>query len=117
MTIIIINPIDGPIIPYAAVLYQTDSPITDNMHALCHGNSKGNQSRPYIRSSKEVLSKTKNLLKEGNTCKEAYDKVNALSGFMNEFMNLPLKAMSLETLNNFTDKRRNETKNKTCKFI
>ena len=43
-------------------------------------NSKGNKSSPYIRTSKEVLSKTKNLLKEGNTCKEAYDKVNALHG-------------------------------------
>ena len=51
-----------------------------DMRALCHGNSKGNQSRPYIRTSKEVFSKTKYLLKEGNTCKETYDKVNALSG-------------------------------------
>ena len=75
-----INPIDGPIIPYAAVLYQTDSPITDDMRALCHGNSKGNQSRPYIRTSKEVLSKTKKLLKKRNTCREAYVKVNDLSG-------------------------------------
>ena len=75
-----INPIDGPIIPSAAVLDQTVSPITDDMRALCHGNSKGNQSRPYIRTSKEVFSKTKYLLKEGNTCKETYDKVNALSG-------------------------------------
>ena len=50
------------------------------MRTLCHGNSKGNQSHPYIRTSKEVLSKTNNLLKEGNICKEAYDKVNVLSG-------------------------------------
>ena len=64
-----INPIDRSIIPYAAALYKTDSPITDDMRALCHGNSKGNQSCPYIRTSKEVLSKTKHLLKEGNTCK------------------------------------------------
>ena len=75
-----INPIDRPIIPHVAVLYQTDSPITDDMRVLCHGNSNGNQTRPYIRTSKEVLSKTKNLPKEGNTCKEAYDKVNALPG-------------------------------------
>ena len=64
------------------------------MRVLCHGNSNGNQTRPYIRTSKEVLSKTKNLPKEGNACKLAYDKVNALSGGI---MNLPLKAMSLET--------------------
>ena len=47
-TVMTINPIDGAIIQYAAVLYQTHSPITDDMRALCHGNSKGNQSRPYI---------------------------------------------------------------------
>ena len=75
-----INPIDGLIIPYAGVLYQTHSPITDDMRVLCLGNSKGNQSRPYIQIPKEVLSKTENLLKERNTCKEAYHKVNALSG-------------------------------------
>ena len=49
------------------------------MRALCYRNSKGNQPRPYIRTSKKVFSKTKNLLKEGNTYKEAYDKMNALS--------------------------------------
>ena len=75
-----LNPIDGLIIPYAGVLYQTHSPITDDMRVLCLGNSKGNQSRPYIQIPKEVLSKTENLLKERNTCKEAYHKVNALSG-------------------------------------
>ena len=75
-----INPIDGPIIPYVAVLYQIDSPITEDKRTLCHGNSKENKSHPYIRTSKKVLSKTKDFLKEGNTCKEAYDKVNALSG-------------------------------------
>ena len=75
-----INPIDGPIIPYVAVLYQIDSPITEDKHTLCYGNSKENESRPYIRTSKKVLSKTKDFLKEGNTCKEAYDKVNALYG-------------------------------------
>ena len=75
-----INPIDGPIIPYVAVLYQIDSPITEDKRTLCHGNSKENESRPYIRTSKKVLSKTKDFLQEGNTCKGAYDKVNALSG-------------------------------------
>ena len=75
-----INPIDGPIIPYVAVLYQIDSPITEDKHTLCHGNSKENESRLYIRTSKKVLSKTKDFLKERNTCKEADDKENALSG-------------------------------------
>lgn len=50
-----ITPIDGPIILYAAVLNQTDSPMTEDIRALCPGNSKGNQSRPYTRTSKEVL--------------------------------------------------------------
>ena len=58
-----INPIDGPIIPYVAVLYQIDSPITEDKRTLCHGNSKENESRPYIRTSKMVLSKTKDFLK------------------------------------------------------
>ena len=43
-----INPIDGPIIPYVAVLYQIDSPITEDKRTLCHGNSKEKESRPYI---------------------------------------------------------------------
>ena len=43
-----INAIHGTIIPYTAVLYQTDPPITDHMHVLCHGNIKENQSRPNI---------------------------------------------------------------------
>ena len=75
-----INPIDGPIIPYVAVLYQIDSPITEDKRTLCHGNSKENESRLYIRTSKKVSSKTKDFVKERNTCKEADDKVNALSG-------------------------------------
>ena len=29
--VVTINPIDGPTIPYAAILYQNDSPITDDM--------------------------------------------------------------------------------------
>ena len=64
---------------YAVVLFQTDSPITDDTRVLCHGNSKGNQSRPNIRTSKKVLSRTKNLLIKCNTCKEKYAR-NALSG-------------------------------------
>ena len=55
-----INPIDGKIIPYAVVLYQTDSPITDDMRVLCHGNSKGNQSLPVFNLLRKFCLKQKN---------------------------------------------------------
>ena len=72
---------DGPIIPFAGVLYQTDSAITDDTPVLCHGNSKvENESRPYFRTSQELLSKTKTFLEKGISCKETYDEVNSLSG-------------------------------------
>ena len=69
------NPTDGPIIPFAAVLYQTDSAIKETTPVLCHGNIK-KESRPYIRTSQEVLSRTKDIKKN----KEKYDKINSLSG-------------------------------------
>ena len=35
-----INPVDGPITPYAAFPYQADCPITDDMCGFFHGKSK-----------------------------------------------------------------------------
>ena len=73
------SPKNGLIIPYAAVLYQTDSAIKETTPALYHSNSK-KEPCPYIRTSQEVLSITKDVLKEGASCKETYDKINSLSG-------------------------------------
>ena len=63
------NPTDDPIIPYVAVLYQTDSAIKETTPVLCHSNSK-KESRPYIRTSQEVLSRTKDIFKKRTSCKE-----------------------------------------------
>ena len=56
-----INPIDEPIVPYAAVLYQTDSPISDNMRALCHGNSKETNLIRILELPKKSCLKQKNF--------------------------------------------------------
>ena len=79
IVVTISNTTDGLIIPYAAILYQTDSGIKETTLVLCHSNSK-KESRPYIRSSQEVLLRTRYILKEGASCKETYDKINSLSG-------------------------------------
>ena len=79
IVVTISNPTDGPIIPYAAVLYQTNLTIKETTPVLCHGNSQ-KESCPYIRNSQEDLSRTKDILKEGASCKETYDKINSLSG-------------------------------------
>ena len=43
---------------------------------LCYGNSK-TESRPYIRTSQETLSRAKDIFQEGASCKEAF-KINSL---------------------------------------
>ena len=75
------HPSNGPVVPYAAVLYQTDSTITEDSRILCHGNTKEqNQNRPYVRTSPDVLAKAKEMLKQGTSTKETYDTINSLSG-------------------------------------
>ena len=54
------------------------------------------------------MSKTKNLLKEGNNCKEAYDKVNALSEGVHEFSSQSNELRNLKHVY----RQKNETKPK-----
>ena len=60
------------------------------------------------------MSKTKNLLKKGNICKEEYDKVSDLSGGIYESSSQSNKLRNLKT--SLLTERRNETKDKTYRF-
>ena len=79
IVVTISNPTDGSIIPYAAVLCQTDSAIKETTPVFCHSKSK-KESRRYIGTSQEVLSRTKDILKERSSYKKTHDKFNSLSG-------------------------------------
>ena len=70
------NPINFSISPYVAVIYQIQSPKNESNKVLHHGNATKNVDKPYIKTSKKVLEKTKKLLPEGWSSKTVYDKVN-----------------------------------------
>ena len=65
------NPNNGPPSPYVAVLYQAEH--------LPHGNAIEHE-KPYFRTSKDVLEKTKENLSKGMPPKKVYDRINDDSG-------------------------------------
>ena len=71
------NPINGPVSPYVAVFYLAQQ-ITESAEVLCHGNAI-QESKPYLRTSKDVLEKTKEILSKGKGAKNVYDQVNSES--------------------------------------
>ena len=78
------SPADGPDIPYVAVFYQTHSNVSESATIQSHGNAKRTNatSKPYYRTSNDVLAKTKKLLKTKMQPKAVYDKINDESGCM-----------------------------------
>ena len=64
------SPADSPNIPYVAVFYQIHSNMSESAMVKSHGKSYGNAkrtnatSKPYYRTSNNVLAKTKKLLKQ-----------------------------------------------------
>ena len=66
------NPINGPMFPYVAVFYHAQQ-ITENAKVLCYGNAI-QESKPYFRTSKDVLEKTKEILSKGIGTKKVYDQ-------------------------------------------
>ena len=78
------SPADGPNIPYVAVFYQTHWNLSQSATIQSHGNAKRTNatSKPYYRTSNDVLAKTKKLLKTEMQPKPVYDKINDESGCM-----------------------------------
>ena len=72
------NPINGPPSPYAVVLYQAEQ-IIESSKNLPHGNAT-EPDKPYFRTSKDVLEKTKENLIKGMPPKKVYDRINGDSG-------------------------------------
>ena len=77
--ITISDPVNGPISPYVAVTYQTEGPIPENVNVLSHGNTK-RSTKPYLKTSRNVLEKTKASLEKGMSSKKVYDQINNTSG-------------------------------------
>ena len=77
-TVKMANPINGSISPYVAVFYHTQQ-ITESAEVMCHGNAI-QESKPYFRTSKDVLEKTKEILSKGMKAKKLYDQVSSESG-------------------------------------
>ena len=75
---------DGPNIPYVAVFYQTHPNLSESATIQSHGNAKRTNatSKHYYRTSNDVLTKTKKLLKTEMQPKPVYDKINDESGCM-----------------------------------
>ena len=63
---------------FVAVLYQA-SAIAEKDDVSCHGNATQN-SKPYFRTSKDVLQKTREKCVTGLNGKTVYDKINKESG-------------------------------------
>ena len=61
------SPGDSPNLPYVAVFYQTHSNVSESATIQSHGNAKRTNatSKPYYRTSNDVLVKTKKLQKIG----------------------------------------------------
>ena len=74
------NPENGPASPFVAVLYQAVETISEKEKCLPHGNAKKEKSKPYYRTSKDTLTKAKNMLSGGLNSKNVYDKVNDEAG-------------------------------------
>ena len=60
------SPADGPNILYVAAFYQTHLNVSESATIQSHGNAKRTNatSKPYYRTSNNVLAKTKKLLKQ-----------------------------------------------------
>ena len=78
------SPADGLNIPYVTLFYQTHSNVSESATIQSHGNAKRTNatSKPYYRTSNDVLAKTKKLLKTKRQPKAVYDKINDESGCM-----------------------------------
>ena len=78
------SPADGLNIPYVTLFYQTHSNVSESATIQSHGNAKRTNatSKPYYRTSNDVLAKTKKLLKTKMQPKAVYDKINDESGCM-----------------------------------
>ena len=73
---------DSPNIPYVAVFLSNSFKRVRKATIQTHGNAKRTNatSKPYYRTSNDVLAKTKKLLKIGMQAKAVYDKINHESG-------------------------------------
>ena len=72
------NSINGPPSPYVAVLHQAEQ-IIKSSKDLPHGNAIEHD-KPYFRTSKDVLEKTKENLSKGMPPKKVYDQISDDSG-------------------------------------
>ena len=72
------NSINGPPSPYVAVLYQAEQ-IIESSKNLAHGNAIEHE-KPYFRTSKDVLEKTKENLSKGMSPKKVYSQISDDSG-------------------------------------
>ena len=73
---------DGSNIPYVAVFLSNSFKRVRKATMQSHGNAKRTNatSKPYYRTSNDVLEKTKKVLKTGMQAKAVYDEINDESG-------------------------------------
>ena len=84
-TITVINisyPSDGPKSPFVAVAYHAESTIKESTPVLPNGNTTNDSflTKPYIRTNKSVLEKTKQMVRDGVKPKAIYDTINNNTG-------------------------------------
>ena len=68
------NPVSGLPSFFVAVFYQASS-IAEKDEVSCHGNATQN-SKPYLRTSKDVLQNVREKFVNGLNAKTAYDEIN-----------------------------------------
>ena len=84
-TITVINisyPSDGPKSPFVAVAYHAESTIKESTPVLPNGNTTNDSflTKPYIRTNKSVLEKTKQMVRDGVKPKAIYDTISNNTG-------------------------------------
>ena len=73
---------DGPESPFVAVVYHAESTIKESTPVLPHGNATKDSflTKPYIRTNKGVLEKTKQMVWDGVKPKTICDTINNNTG-------------------------------------
>ena len=97
---------DGPESPFVAVVYHAESTIKESTPVLPHGNTTKDSfiTKPYIRTNKGVLEKTKQMVWDGEKPKTIYDTINNNTG---DVYFSTSQALNLETVNKYTEKVNN----------